>query len=249
MIIDNLLIYVTLMFILLIIGIILLIKKKYIIGIILIIITIPTVIVYTTLFISSIITISTDMNIWDESVKFIFNKVYNINKINYKKYDKPVIYCVNHYINDMTDHLLISYLDNSKIVANKRKNIVAKILEKNDYIEINQKGNELNKFLNECKNKINNGYNIIIFPEGKYSRKKKKWNRLEKFQSGAFILSKETGIPIVPVIFDNKCSYKGIIIPGKLNMYFLNPIYPNNKSIEELKNTTINKMNDILNKL
>src|SRR5690349_24027166 len=50
-----------------------------------------------------------------------------------------------------------------------------------------------------CACALDEGYNVLIFPEGKHNHLKKEWHFLEAIQTGAFLPAKRTGRPIVPV--------------------------------------------------
>lgn len=68
--------------------------------------------------------------------------------------------------------------------------------------------------------------NIFIMPEGSRTFN----GKISKFKSGAFYLSKKTGIPIVPVVYkglfnrNNRTSIT--IIPGSFEVIIMPPVYP-----------------------
>ncbi|TXD78309.1 1-acyl-sn-glycerol-3-phosphate acyltransferase [Algoriphagus ratkowskyi] len=74
---------------------------------------------------------------------------------------------------------------------------------------------------------LNQGISAVVAPEGTRNDSQA---TLLPFKSGAFRLAVETGIPILPiaVIGANKIMKKGsfLISPGKVKIYFSNPIYP-----------------------
>jgi 1-acyl-sn-glycerol-3-phosphate acyltransferase len=83
---------------------------------------------------------------------------------------------------------------------------------------------------------LNMGLHMCIYPEG---TRNKSDEPLQRFQDGAFRLSVETGHEIIPaVIFHTKEVLPRKILffwPAKVEMHFLPPIAPGNKSIKELK--------------
>lgn len=71
------------------------------------------------------------------------------------------------------------------------------------------------------------GVSLIIFPEGTRNRTPQP---LKDFHNGAFILSKETGVPILPVVFTNirhLSSAESVFIrPWTIESTHLAPVYP-----------------------
>jgi 1-acyl-sn-glycerol-3-phosphate acyltransferase len=79
------------------------------------------------------------------------------------------------------------------------------------------------------RDQLNKGVSLIIFPEGTRNRTDQP---LKEFYDGAFSLSIETGIPILPVVFTN---IRGIskptsllIRPWVIEATHLPPVYPDN---------------------
>lgn len=73
-----------------------------------------------------------------------------------------------------------------------------------------------------------NDRSLLIMPEGHRT----KTGNVNPFKTGAFFLSRKSGIPVVPVIYkrlfnrNNRNSY--IIRPGTVDIYLLDPVYPEN---------------------
>ena len=84
---------------------------------------------------------------------------------------------------------------------------------------------------------LNAGMNMCIYPEGTRNRTSLP---LKNFHDGAFRLSVESGIHIIPCIIKgtkiampiNRFFY---LFPTKLSMEFLTPISPEGKKIQNLK--------------
>lgn len=91
---------------------------------------------------------------------------------------------------------------------------------------------------------LREGMHMSIYPEGTRNRTKEP---LKKFYDGAFKLSVASGAPIIPsVIFNtkkilppNKPMY---LIPGSMEIHFLEPIEPTNLSSDELKDKVFEVM-------
>lgn len=97
------------------------------------------------------------------------------------------------------------------------------------------------KAMDDCRESLDRGYNLAIFPEGTISKQSPE---LLPFKDGAFLLAIEKGIPIVPVTLP----YNWKILPGhhgdftlrwhKNMVVYHEPIHTNDltlKDIEKLK--------------
>lgn len=104
--------------------------------------------------------------------------------------------------------------------------------------------------LQNLKDVISKNISILIFPEGRMNRGD---TMLQPFYNGAFRLSVDLGIPIQPLVIENAInlmprtgSFK--IYPGKINLTYLDPVYPEDKSHEELKDECYDLMYNFLNR-
>jgi 1-acyl-sn-glycerol-3-phosphate acyltransferase len=91
------------------------------------------------------------------------------------------------------------------------------------------------------------GIHMCIYPEGTRNRSNEP---LKPFFDGAFRLSKETGVPILPCIIRGTAESLPIdrpfyLWPHALSMEFLDPISPEEyQTVADLKQATFNKMRD-----
>ena len=100
---------------------------------------------------------------------------------------------------------------------------------------------------------LNKGRSVAIFPEGGMVRAKK----LRRFKNGAFSLSVQTNIPIVPITFRNNFNlftdhsdFFRICRPGKAYVVIHKPIDPSSfpeKDLISLRNHTYNVIKKELN--
>lgn len=96
----------------------------------------------------------------------------------------------------------------------------------------------------KMKNTLKETIHICIYPEGTRNRT---GNPLKSFYDGAFKLSVDSKCAIIPTILyntkkampNNKFFY---LLPAKLEMHFLPPVYPDNLSTKELKEKVFNIM-------
>jgi long-chain acyl-CoA synthetase len=91
------------------------------------------------------------------------------------------------------------------------------------------------------------GRNLIIFPEGTRSHD----GRLQKFKKTFAILSRELDIPIVPVSINGAYDAlpRGKKFPRplkRINVKFLNPIYPGDHTYESLRNEVYDRIKGTL---
>lgn len=179
-----------------------------------------------------------------------------IEKIYSDKLDlkKQYIYCSNHF----------SYLDIPAIGINKVRPIfvgktsLGKIplfgyMYRNIHITLDRhKLKSRYDALGKCAKELDNGYNLVIFPEGGIVSKNQP--EMAKFKDGAFRLAIEKQIPIVPITIP----YNWILLPddGKfmLNRHknmviFHDPIETKgltSKDIDTLKASVYNQIDEEL---
>ena len=185
-------------------------------------------------------------NFLDKHFNCNIRDIYHI-----KKCKGPVIYILNHHLGndkmlDMLYHLKIPG-NNSVVVTGgeTRYEIIKNLYSNLNTVKLSKKSKgNMRIFLHKCKKKIYQGNNIVIFPEGKYTDKKRSWNKLLAFQSGAFILSKQYNIPIIPVLISGGNYEYGLIIHSDITMKYLEPLYPSNyDSIDEYRDDALQLMN------
>ncbi|MCO5249412.1 MAG: 1-acyl-sn-glycerol-3-phosphate acyltransferase [Chitinophagales bacterium] len=100
------------------------------------------------------------------------------------------------------------------------------------------------KSMERMESELNQKISLIIFPEG---TRNKTNNPLKEFYNGAFQLSLNTGVPILPVIFTNMRGFSDtnslLIQPWKIEVIHLTPIYPQGYSnVEEYKDAVFKMM-------
>lgn len=92
------------------------------------------------------------------------------------------------------------------------------------------------KSMELMREELKMGNSLVIFPEGTRNRTDLP---LKDFHNGAFILSKETGIPILPVVFTNirKISKPNSLLfrPWRIEINHLQPIFPDNNSAQDVE--------------
>lgn len=103
----------------------------------------------------------------------------------------------------------------------------------------------------QSKRKIQNGWSLVIFPEGGIPD----WDRpkMMEFKDGAFQLAKQMNIPIVPVTFTNNyklfsdpIDWLGTARPGLCHVYIHEAILPDEMhslTVEDLKNKVFKIVN------
>ena len=179
-------------------------------------------------------------------------KIYNLEVIGAKNIpqNENYILCSNH-INNLDPIWLMAAIKD--IDYNKIGCLAAVHLLKNKFtkrmfniiggIPVDRFGNTA-PALNLCAECLNNGYSLIVFPEGARTRN----GKMLPFKNGAAQLSIDSNKPIIPVRIDGGYD----IFPRKkkiphvfnfkewrkfsLKITFGEPIYPNSKSPQEITN-------------
>lgn len=110
---------------------------------------------------------------------------------------------------------------------------------------VNRKNEESRrKSYDKMKKVLAKGMHMSIYPEGTRNRTSEP---LKKFHDGAFRLAFETKTAIIPAILLNtkKVLPKGFwFVPHRLEMHFLPPVEPVQKTTEEIKNEVFHIMKE-----
>lgn len=106
------------------------------------------------------------------------------------------------------------------------------------------------KSFDEMRKTIAKNISILIFPEGTMNRGDVV---LQPFYDGAFRLAKQLNIKIQPMVIKNAINLMPrtgafSIKPGKVQIQFLDPVFPDNFSEDELKQHCFEKMHDFLSR-
>lgn len=183
-----------------------------------------------------------------EEARNFLDRHFRLRIIGQEEYKNPVIFIVNHSINDIvTDICIMTIKTRNKIVKVSRGGFVAKLFNNIEHICINpDKKNRTEKLLKDIEKARNDNYSIIIFPEGQNCISKTYWTRLTPFRNGAFYIAKELNIPIVPIIITAGRYVNGLVTSGDIEIHYLDPIDPSNYNIEQLKNHSYKIMSDKL---
>jgi long-chain acyl-CoA synthetase len=107
--------------------------------------------------------------------------------------------------------------------------------------------NELKESIQKMAEVLRSGRNIIIFPEGTRSKD----GSLGDFKKTFAILSAELNVPVVPVaiVGANQALPKGAIFPrifSKVQVRFLQPVYPQGQSYDAIRNAVKSRIGNIL---
>jgi 1-acyl-sn-glycerol-3-phosphate acyltransferase len=92
------------------------------------------------------------------------------------------------------------------------------------------------KAINKGIENLNNGYSMLIFPEGTRSKS----HKLGEFKKGSMKMALKASVPVVPLVIDNSFKVfeegKGKLKASIINMSILEPINVNDLTKEEKAN-------------
>ncbi len=181
------------------------------------------------------------------TIKVLMNTLYNMKKHGgVELSEQPCIIVANH--RSMLDGYIITSKLKSKFVKNtfffaKEKHLRGKLAQflarKNNVILMDINKN-VRESLQQMAMVLQQGKNIIIFPEGTRAKD----GKMLAFKDSFAILSKELNVPIVPVAImgAERAVLKKIKLPRlftKISVAFLPTIYPQNLTAEEIRLQTV----------
>lgn len=145
----------------------------------------------------------------------------------------PVIYVANHR-SQLDGPILLSRLKRTGVLMKStyaKSPLFASFVKHANFISVDSSSIYLlNTAMQRCKELLERGENLLVFPEGSRSRS----SRLLPFKDLAFRLSMETNTPIIPVIIHTDFPIMGKIknslfppITMKLTIRALSPIFHN----------------------
>lgn len=167
-------------------------------------------------------------------------------------YDHPVIFIVNHHEpGAILDNLIMMTLKTrAKAVTYRNTGLYKKLFQNIEHLEIaRNSNNRLEDFLHQCTATLAEGTSLIIFPEGKYTKQKKSWRNLYRFQTGAFILACQTSTPIVPLLISGDFHHSGIYSKVPIRISYGPEILPGDHSPESLRDFVFDYVNSNLKTL
>ncbi len=157
-------------------------------------------------------------------------KISNLSK---EKFEKPAIVIANHH--SVIDALLMQSLNPKLILMVNdwvwNSPFMGPIVRLGGFIP-KAAGYEDN--LEKIKNLFDEGYSLVLFPEGARSETAK----LGRFHKGAFFIAERLKVDIVPILVHGTAFAQGkddsfILKPGKLTIQYLPRITPDNTSYGE----------------
>ena len=141
-------------------------------------------------------------------------KIENREKINT---DKTYIIASNHQsvLDILVLYRLMVHFKWVSKIENFRIPVIGWNMRMNRYIKVRRGDKEsIARMMEACKKNLDSGSSVMIFPVGTRSLN----GTIGKFKEGAFILAKETGRPLLPVILDGSgeaLPKKGILLRKK----------------------------------
>jgi len=133
----------------------------------------------------------------------LFNYKTKVINLNSEKFAKPSVIICNHssFLDIPLTLMLIPKLIifiNANILISPFYLIIRK------YVDFYSVSDGVEDNINILKNKVDEGYSILIFPEGQ----KNVNNKISRFHKGAFYIAEMLNLDILPVVIYNKLNYK-----------------------------------------
>jgi 1-acyl-sn-glycerol-3-phosphate acyltransferase len=178
------------------------------------------------------------IRLWAGIWSFLSGIRYQIHGLNYLDQSKPYIYIFNHRSFIDAPVIPMSIPQELRALGKKELSkipffgwIVGKFAIWVDRSSVQSRRASIGKLISI----LTQGKSVVVAPEGTRNDTDA---TLLPFQKGAFRLSIETGIPILPmaVIGADKVMKRGSILlsPGKIRIYFSEPIHPGNRTEQDI---------------
>jgi 1-acyl-sn-glycerol-3-phosphate acyltransferase len=172
------------------------------------------------------------IRIWAKIWSWLSGIRYEIHGIEHVKPNQPYIYIFNHRSFIDAPVIPIAIPQEIRVIGKKELSmvpffglVVARFAIWVDRKDAASRKRSIEKLLKTLKTNIS----IVVAPEGTRNNTNK---TLLPFQRGAFRVSVDTGIPILPmaILGADRIMKKGSILlkPGKVKVYFSSPIEPDN---------------------
>jgi 1-acyl-sn-glycerol-3-phosphate acyltransferase len=137
-----------------------------------------------------------------------------------------------------------------KIVKFRSGGIIGNIFKNIHHIYLDPNTHDrTQRLIQDVTSAITSGFSVLIFPEGTAGDKDRCWRQLLPFKSGAFILSKQLNLSIVPVLISGGQYKNSYVNYGPIRIHYLDPIQPHLYTLEQLKDVTHTTMSHHLNSI
>jgi 1-acyl-sn-glycerol-3-phosphate acyltransferase len=169
-------------------------------------------------------------------------------KKNFKKGETYIVTCNHNSFMDVP--LTTPFIPGpNKTIAKKEmaKIPIFGLIYKAGSVLVDRKSEESRKASFDAMRKVlATGMHMCVYPEG---TRNKTTEPLQPFYNGAFKLAKDSGKAIMPAVIFNTAKVLPVkktffFWPVKIEMHFLDPIYANNMSVEQLKDKVFVVMKD-----
>jgi len=162
----------------------------------------------------------------------------NHNRVDVADIYPPMIIAPNHV--SIVDTLFVALLPHKKTYSYNKKwgwiPIFGWMSQMAGYISIDKSNPKtLAQIVPNIVKKINQGYSIMMYPEGSRNRHPEKLSKVIK--TGAFRIAKESGKSILPIVFintDKAMSRYGIINYANITIHILEPIKVEDRNFEDV---------------
>jgi 1-acyl-sn-glycerol-3-phosphate acyltransferase len=169
-------------------------------------------------------------------------------KKNFKKGETYIVACNHNSFMDVP--LTTPFIPGpNKTIAKKEmaKIPIFGVIYKTGSVLVDRKSEESRKSSFDAMKKVLlTGMHMCVYPEG---TRNKTAEPLQPFYNGAFKLSKDSGKAIMPAVIFNTAKVLPVtktffFWPVKIEMHFLDPIYPDGLTMDQIKEKTFTRMKD-----
>ena len=121
---------------------------------------------------------------------------------------------IEYLINDLLSDKICILLYNGSVLQSR----IVNYFYTKDRILFVGKGNQFNETQKKIKDKISEGYSVLVYPEKKYFFRPTKYD-ITTLHSGAFNIAKNIDCTITPIVFDHVDHNMGFILNNNFKIY------------------------------
>ena len=155
------------------------------------------------------------------NTRFLYNKLLHPKFLGNKLPEKPTIILSNYpstYVEYLANHLLSDKMCILLYGGSVLQSRIINYFYSKDKILFVGKGNQFDETQKKVRDKLAEGYSVIVYPEKNFFYRKNKYD-ITTFHSGIFNIAKNIDATITPIVIDHINHNIGIVLNNNFKIY------------------------------